>query len=508
MTDNHSQAKTNANNQADAEKDFATLLNESPHEVGIMDFELGQTVEGPIVQIGNEFAYINLGAKGEAYIAIAELKNPENGKLIQAVGDIVKAKIVRFSKDGVLLSKASHAVGNIELEEAFAAGTPVKAKVVGTNKAGLECEVMGKKAFCPASQIDIHRVEDFTPYIGNSYEFKIIKYERHNMVLSRADLLRAQNQAQRETFLEQLTVGQQYDASVMRMEPFGAFLRLHDSGALEGMVHISELSYEKVNKVEDVLKIGQDVRVVVIDIKPNTKDKKRGPRLALSIKQLTSDPFDEAIATLRVGQRFTGKVTKMLKFGAIVQIMPGVTGLLHHSEYSWNRNERLERNVSPDDEIEVSIIGIDIEERRISLSSKQLQTDPWDTITNLLTPGDDVEGTVESTVEFGAFVSLPQGVTALLPLSEMPNRTAIRGMKPGDKIQAKCIAIDASRKRMTLSQKEDAEIQSDETADAPKPNAKNAKSRRNARQSEDRATYTEQSGFGNLGDIFGKLKND
>ncbi len=500
---------------SDAEMDFASMLAASSSEVGVMDFEIGQTVEGPIVQVGQEFAYVDLGAKGEAFIAISELQNPEDGKLVVGMGDNVKAKIVRFSRDGVLLSKASHAVGNIELEEAFAAGTPVKAKVVGKNKAGLECEVMGRKAFCPASQIDVSRVDDFDPYIGNSYEFKIIKYERYNMVLSRSALLRAQHEAQREVFLEKLAVSQVYAATVMRLERFGAFVRLHDSGGIEGLVHISELSYEKVSKVEDLLKIGDEIRVTVIDIKPS-EGKDHAPRIALSIKQLSSDPYDEALQTLRVGQRFTGKVDTMLKFGALVEIMPGVRGLLHHSEFSWQRSERLERSVSPGDEIEVSIISIDPESRRIGLSSKQLQSDPWDTIESSIELGEVVTGEVESIVEFGVFVGLPQGVTALLPLSEMPTKTAIRALKKGDKIEAKCIDIDLSRKRLTLSQKEDAEVRhrdeggvSNRTQQGSKEGQRNGRgSKRRRDAGADRASYRDdQGGFGSLGDLFGKLKS-
>jgi small subunit ribosomal protein S1 len=318
-------------------EDFSAMF-EAQEAFENKSFEKGQIVEGIIVQIGAEFAYVNIGAKAEASIAVSELLNTEDGKLTQVVGDTIKAKIVGFEGGSFKLSR-SLKVGNIALEEAYQSGCAVKALVKATNKGGFELEVMGQRAFCPLSQIQKGKVEDAESFVGQSLEFKVIKYAKRgkDIVLSRTALLEEENRIKRDEALSKLEVGAVLDGKVVSIQKYGAFV---DVGGVEGLVHVSEICYGHIDHPKEALSVGQDVKVRVIALGGNDGKNK----LSLSIKQLEEDPFESIVASIEVGSRVSGKVVRNVdKIGSFVDL-GGVEGLIHISELSWDR-----RLTNPDD---------------------------------------------------------------------------------------------------------------------------------------------------------------
>jgi len=504
-----------ANNEVEVE-DFSKLLQEQEQSVGEKQFEKGMIVEGVIVQIGSESAYVNIGAKAEAVLPVAELMNPEDGKVSQVVGDTIKAKIVGFDGSCIKLSRSNKVAGSIALEEAFQSGMAVKARVKAVNKGGFELDVMGHRAFCPLSQIQKGKVENPEEFVGQSFDFKISKYAKkgRDIVLSRTALMDEENRMKREEIIATIKPGMVLDAKVVSLQDYGAFV---DVGGVDGLVHVSEISYQRINHPKEVLSVGQDVKVTVLNVEESPK----GTKLSLSMKRLEEDPFSAQIADVKVGAHFTGKVVRTVNFGAFVEIAPGVEGLVHVSELSWNRNNKLrvEDVVKPGDTVEVSVLSVDPDSRRISLSCKSASENPWDNIDKYFKVGDEVTGTVESVADFGIFVKLAHHITALLPKSEIGEATkALENAAKGDSVTAKIILIDADRKRVTLSTKAEGE-----KASAPRrapraarnENAEDAKPREERRPREDRrprkdanndASYNESASFNSLGSLFAGLK--
>ena len=493
--------------EAAGTEEFSKLLAESEQSLEKKTFEKGMIVEGVIVQIGAEFAYVNIGAKAEASIPVAELQNPEDGKLINVVGDVIKAKVIGFDESGIKLSRSMKA-GNIALEEAYQSGVAVKALVKATNKGGFELEVMGQRAFCPLSQIQKGKVEDPASFVGQSFEFKVIKYAKrgHDIVLSRTALLDDASRMKREEALSKIEVGAVLDGKVVSIQKYGAFV---DVGGVEGLVHVSEISYQHVDNPKDVLSVGQEVKVSVLAIE-NVKGQQK---LSLSMKRLEEDPFEKIVAGLEVGSRVTGTVVRNVeKIGSFVDL-GGVEGLVHISELSWDR-----RKTNPDEivkvgqKIDVTVLSIDVEKHRISLSYKTQMSDPWATVESDYTIGQEVTGTVESVTNFGIFVKLAPRMTALLPMSELGEASkALMESAQGASITAKIILIDAAKKRITLSTRGEndrpaprkrAPRRDENHEDLPRERAP----RNNKREREDSNSYKDNASFGTFGDVLAGLK--
>ena len=484
-------------------EDFSKLLGEHEQMLEKKSFEKGMNVEGVIVQIGAEYAYVKIGAKAEASLPVSELLNPEDGKLTHVVGDTIKAKIVGFDASGIKLSRSMR-VGNIALEEAYQSGCAVKALVKATNKGGFELEVMGQRAFCPLSQIQKGKVEDPASLVGQSFDFKVIKYAKrgHDIVLSRTALQDDENRMKREEILSKIEVGAVLDGKVSSVTDYGAFV---DLGGVEGLVHVSEISYQHVGNPKDVLSVGQEVRVQVLAI-----DTVKGKtKLSLSMKRLEEDPFDKLVSGIEVGSRVKGVVVRNVdKIGSFVDL-GGVEGLVHVSELSWDR-----RLTNPDDvvkvgqEIEVTVLGINEEKRRVSLSYKGVAADPWSSVEEDYTVGQEVSGTVDSVTNFGVFVKLAPRLTALLPMSEIDEaHKALSEAAAGTEVSARVIAIDASRKRMTLSTRAEGAPAArkraprhDEASDAPRA----PRGERGSRHEDN--SYKEEAKFGTFGDVLAGLK--
>ena len=333
----------------------------------------GDVVTGTIVQIGDMESFVDYGGRNELPIATAELRNDE-GDLRLQVGDQIKAHVQEIG-DEMRLTLALNLRGqNLDvLERAYADKTPIEGKVRQTNKGGFTVDLAGLRAFCPFSQIDLHRVREPESFIGRTLTFRIIELSEdgRNIVLSRRILLEEERAGQASQTRESLGLGDVIEGTITRIAPFGAFV---DIGGLEGLVHISQISHQRVQDAASVLQEGQKVKVKVMEIQ-NLGEGRR-ERISLSMKVLTTDPWPEAAQKLQIGSEVTGRVTRLADFGAFVELQPGVEGLVHISEMSDRRLLHPREVVTEGEEISIRILDIDLDRRRISLSLKQSQH--WD----------------------------------------------------------------------------------------------------------------------------------
>jgi small subunit ribosomal protein S1 len=351
---------------ADQDEDFAAMLAES--ERGAPRTKrprVGDQVTGKVISIGKEAVFVDVGGKAEGELDRAEVSDSE-GKLLIKLGDTVEARVVGDA-GGVLTLRVKLGRGpeaRAELQQAQQLGIPVEGVVTEVVKGGVAVDVAGVRGFCPASQLDVRFVDDLTTYVGQRLMFRITRYEPRNLVLSRRALIEEDNARRATETRKKLEPGAVVRGKVVGFKPFGAFI---DLGGIEGMLHISELGYARVEKPEDVLSLGQDVDVAVLKIEPAVKGDK-GERISLSLKALASDPWREATAALVEGTRLRGKVTRLSQFGAFVELAPGVEGLVHISELGAGRRIHHPKEVvSVGQDVEVVVLTVDHERRRIGL---------------------------------------------------------------------------------------------------------------------------------------------
>ncbi|OIP38120.1 MAG: hypothetical protein AUK47_12560 [Deltaproteobacteria bacterium CG2_30_63_29] len=484
-------------------EDFAAMFEEQgpPRR---MAFEIGDDVDGVIVQIGEEFTFVDLGSKTEAYIETRELHDPDD-QLVYAVGDRVKAKFIRVEAGGQIKLARKFRGGSIEVEEAYEAGVAVQGTVLCVNKGGFEVQVMGQKAFCPISQIETGFTTDPAAHIGQSYPFKIIEFANkgRRFVVSRAAALKDLQEERAADLRTRLVVGAILDGEVRTIRDYGAFI---DLGGLDGLVHVSEIGYSRVNHPSEALQEGQTVQVKVLSIEQGEK----GERISLSIKQAGADPWEtfSSDGRLSAGTRTTGTVVRIAPFGAFVELQAGIEGLIHISEMSWEK-----RITSPGDavkvgqQVDVSVLEVDLAARRIALSLKATLDDPWTGAAERYPVGSEVMGTVESVAEFGVFVRLEAGLVGLIPMSEMgPKRSEHR---VGQEVSATVLAVDPERRRLTLTKREASEER------APEPSAKRGGNKdrgrreqepRGARDDNPRSYQDVKGSFATLGDLLNLQK--
>mgnify|MGYP001809682482 CR=1 FL=1 len=332
---------------------------------------IGDKVRGTLVAIGEEYAFVDLGAKSEGRLDLSVIRDAE-GQLTHAVGDTIETLVTgKDQESGVLLlgSQQGHRYHGLdEVENAYRQGLPVQGQVSAAVKGGVEVQVAGLRAFCPASQIDLRFIEDLTEFVGQRLDFRITKLEggrRPNLVVSRRALLEEQQRIQADQTRAQLKEGAVLTGTVSSLKDYGAFV---DLGGLEGMIHISQLAFGHVKHPKEVLQVGQQVEVSVLRIEPATDPKKR-EKIALSIRALSRDPWLDAIESFPVGSRVTGRVSRLQPFGAFVELAPGVDGLVHISELAAGRRiNHPSEVVTPGEEVEATVLGVDLERRRISLS--------------------------------------------------------------------------------------------------------------------------------------------
>ena len=432
----------------DGPEDFAAMLA-AHDEASSGQAQPGQKIRGTIIAITGENVFVDVGLKEDGIMDRKDLLDAD-GKEIAGPGDPVEAWVVAASPQGIVLSRSMSGSGVAALEEARDAGVPVEGRVSGTCKGGYLVEVLGKTAFCPGSQMDATSGDADTP-VGRTLQFLVTRVENRgrNIVVSRRALLDRERRENLEKLLATLNKGDMVEGRVTRIAPFGAFVEL--APAVEGMIHLSELSWSRVGSADEAVSVGDVVRAKVLDI--TTTDKGQ-TRISLSRKQAEGDPWQDAPARLEVGSVVQGKVRRLAPFGAFVEVLPGIEGLVHISEMSWaKRVNKPEDVVSVGDEVSVKIKDVNPETRRVSLSLRDAEGDPWQDAEQRFPVGATVTGTVESRSQYGLFVCLAPGITGLLPAGVIKNskKPELAKLDKGDSVELVVQNIDSGARRISLT---------------------------------------------------------
>jgi small subunit ribosomal protein S1 len=407
------------------EPTFAELFEADP-TTPEKDFRLGDTVSGQVVKIGSENIFVELGGKSEGVAEAAEFLD-KDGNLTVEVGDRLELKVASVT-DVIVLSKALKVRGSQALEvlqDAHASMLPVEGRVAAARKGGLEVDISGVRAFCPISQIDLRYCENPEEHIGSRYTFRILEFKEkgRNIVVSRRALLEEERERIARETLSSLRPGVECEGQVTRLADFGVFV---DIGGIDGMVHISEMAHHRLRHPSELVEVGQKVRVVVTECEPDAEGR---PRVALSMKALEPTPWEKGLGILE-GQVVRGKVTRLMDFGAFVEVSPGVEGLVHVSEISYERIPHPRRVLQEGQDVEVRVLAIDHDRRRISLSIKEArgaqsvsaEGNGGDATSQRLEAGAQFSGVVEKVMSNGLLVRLPAagpGVRGLLPREEL-----------------------------------------------------------------------------------------
>jgi len=436
----------------DGEGESFAELFESYNKGMTEKIRIGDKIRGEIIEIGTDFVFVNTGTKTDGVVDRTELTD-ENGNLSCAKGDILDLYAVSINENEIRLSKALSSVsGPHMLHEALKNKIPVEGKVTSSCKGGFQVEIMKKQAFCPLSQMDLKYVKDPEEYIGKTFQFIIKRLEEKgsNVVVSRRDFIELDQQDARKQFLKDLSVAKIFDGRVIKLMKFGAFIELFPG--IEGLAHISELSWSRANHPDEVLKVNEPVKVKIIGIEyPESGDT---PKIALSVKQVKESPWESVIETFKQGDLVNGKVTRCMDFGAFVEIAPGVEGLVHISEMSYTKRvHKAEELVKPGDTVSVMIKELDPGKKRISLSIKDAEGDPWIDAYEKYMPGKTVSGVVEKKEKFGLFISLEPGITGLLHQSKISrsfDAPEIEKLKPGDGISVTIEDLNPRDRRIEL----------------------------------------------------------
>jgi small subunit ribosomal protein S1 len=442
------------------EQSFAAML-EAYSPGAESDMGVGDKITGKIVSIGRDAVFVDTGTKIDGVVDKAELID-ENGEMTLQEGDMLELYIVALSDEEIKLSRALSGIGGLNmLKEAYAKAAPVEGKIIETCKGGVRVEVMQRKAFCPVSQLDINYVENASNYVGETHHFLISTFEENgrNIVLSRRALLSREQEKARKEFYKTLTAGATLDGTVTKVMPYGAFVQL--STGVEGMVHISEMSWSKAASSESIVKIDDIVRVKVIGLEP---DQKQGLlKISLSMKQLAEDPWLSAGEKFHEGDKIQGTVTRCTHFGAFVEVAPGIEGLVHISEMSYKKRVlKPEDVVTAGEIVSVMIKEVDLDKRRLSLSIRDAEGDPWIGISEKYKIGQSVEGLLEKKEKFGYFINLEPGITGLLPksnLNKADKPAEIEKRREGDTIAVIIEAINPGERKITLTPTDTAEEQ-------------------------------------------------
>lgn len=435
--------------QEEGFEDFAAML--AAHGTSSGRLQPGQKVTGTVIAVTGDSVFVDVGIKVDGIMDRKDILDAE-GKESAEPGDSVEAWVIAVSPQEIRLSRSMSGSGVAALEEARDAGLPVDGRVTAVCKGGYSVEVLGKTAFCPGSQMDAAALGDAESLVGRSLQFLIIRVESRgrNIVVSRRALLEREREEQLDKLLESLSIGDTVEGRITRLAPFGAFLEL--APAVEGMIHLSELSWSRVGAADEVLSPGDLVRAKVLAISKNDKGQ---VRISLSRKQAEGDPWLDASERLKAGAVVQGKVMRLAPFGAFVEILPGIEGLVHISEMSWSKRiNKPEEVLSPGESISVKIKDVNVDARRVSLSLRDAEGDPWQDAAQRFPVGSMVNGTVESRSQYGLFVTLAPGVTGLLPAGVIKNaRNAGQYSKldKGDAVTLLVQNIDSAARRISLA---------------------------------------------------------
>ncbi len=431
---------------------FASLFEES---LTRKEMRAGELVTAHVVRIDHNVVVVNAGLKSESFIPVEEFFNAA-GEIEVKAGDFVTVAIESlengYGETKLSREKAKRLAAWIELEEAMKEGRIVEGYVSGKVKGGLTAMVNGIRAFLPGSLVDIRPVKDTAPYENKTMELKIIKLDRkrNNVVVSRRAVLEASHGADRQAMMENLKEGAIVKGIVKNITDYGAFV---DLGGIDGLLHITDLAWRRVKHPSEVLAVGDEVEAKILKF-----DQEKN-RVSLGIKQMGDDPWTGLERRYPQGTRLFGKVTNLTDYGAFVEIEQGIEGLVHVSEMDWtNKNVHPSKVVQLGDEVEVIILEIDEQRRRISLGMKQCKSNPWDDFALNHKKGDKVKGQIKSITDFGIFIGLEGGIDGLVHLSDLswsvPGEEAVRNYKKGDELEAVVLAIDVERERISLGVKQ------------------------------------------------------
>ena len=432
--------------------DFAAMLDETLSSSTRLE---GSVVRGTVVGLDDDIVIVDVGLKSEGRVPLKEFGSPGQPPEVR-VGDNVEVFVERFENKGgeVVLSreKAKREESWNRLERAFTDTSKVEGHIFGRVKGGFAVDLGGAVAFLPGSQVDIRPVRDIGPLINKTEPFLILKMDRRrgNIVVSRRAVLEESRAEQRNELLATLAEGQILDGVVKNITDYGAFV---DLGGLDGLLHVTDISWKRVNHPSDVLGVGQNVRVQVIRFNRETQ------RISLGMKQLEADPWEGVELKYPVGAKFTGRVTNITDYGAFVELEPGVEGLVHVSEMSWTKkNTHPGKIVSSSQEVEVMVLEVDPEKRRISLGLKQCLGNPWEAFVETHPAGTIIEGEVRNITEFGLFVGLDHDIDGMVHLSDLdwqlPGEEAVKKYNKGDMVRAQVLDVDVEKERISLGIKQ------------------------------------------------------
>jgi len=443
---------TAASPAAPSREDFAKMLEESfahgsPQE--------GAVVKGTVVAIEKDLAVIDVGAKTEGRVALREFTGPGRQADIK-IGDTVEVYLERVENalgEAVLSrDKARREESWGKLEKAFNNNEKVQGVIFNQVKGGFTVDLDGAVAFLPRSQVDIRPIRDVSPLMNQPQPFQILKMDRRrgNIVVSRRTVLEETRAEQRQELVQNLEEGQVIDGVVKNITDYGAFV---DLGGIDGLLHVTDIAWRRVNHPTEVLNVGEQVKVKIIKINHETH------RISLGMKQLQDDPWQGIEAKYPVGARFKGRVTNITDYGAFVELEPGIEGLIHVSEMSWTKkNVHPGKIVSTSQEVDVQILEVDPVKRRISLGLKQTMRNPWEAFVEKYPPGAVIEGEVKNKTEFGLFLGLDGDVDGMVHLSDLdwkrPGEQVIEEYKKGDRVKAKVLDVDVEKERISLGIKQ------------------------------------------------------
>ena len=431
---------------------FADLFAQS---IKKQDMKSGEVISAEVLRIDHNFVIVNAGLKSEAFIPLEEFLN-DQGELEVNPGDFVSVAIDSLENgygDTVLSrDRAKRLSAWLSLEQALESNELVSGTITGKVKGGLTVMTNGIRAFLPGSLVDTRPVKDTTPFEGKTMEFKVIKLDRkrNNVVLSRRAVLEVSMGEERQKLLENLSEGATVKGVVKNITDYGAFV---DLGGIDGLLHITDMAWRRVRHPSEVLAVGQEIEAKVL------KFDQEKSRVSLGVKQLGEDPWIGLARRYPQGTRLFGKVTNLTDYGSFVEVEAGIEGLVHVSEMDWtNKNVDPRKVVTLGEEVEVMVLEIDEERRRISLGMKQCRANPWEEFSINFKRGDKVSGAIKSITDFGVFVGLPGGIDGLVHLSDLSwtdtGEEAVRNFKKGDELQAVVLAIDTDKERISLGVKQ------------------------------------------------------
>ncbi len=443
-------------------EDFEALLTESYLDNPATE---GVVVKGRVTAVENDFVIIDVGLKTEGRVALKEFSQPGKDVAIKA-GDTVEVYLERIENalgEAVLSrDKARREEAWTRLEEMSTKNERVDGVIFGRVKGGFTVDLGGAVAFLPGSQVDIRPIRDVGPLMHVAQPFQILKMDRRrgNIVVSRRAIMEETRAEQRSELVQNLAEGQVVDGVVKNITDYGAFV---DLGGIDGLLHVTDIAWKRVNHPSDVLTVGQTLKVQIVRINPETQ------RISLGMKQLDKDPWDLVSGKYPIGSRVRGKVTNITDYGAFIELEDGIEGLVHVSEMSWTKkNVHPGKILSTSEEVEVQVLEIDSAKRRISLGLKQVQDNPWETFSSKYPNGTHVEGEIKNITEFGLFIGLDGDVDGMVHLSDLdwkrPGEEAIKDYKKGDMVKAIVLDVDREKERISLGIKQ---LSGDQPKSAP-----------------------------------------